>query len=86
MAKAIKGIYEKGMVRLSADPQVPEGCEVYVVFPEEEKEWTGIPTSAFRELDAIVAWGGDAVADAERLYGTPTHHLPLEGEGGGGGV
>lgn len=68
MAKAVKGIYEKGVVRLLEEPHVPERCEVYVLFPEEEKAWIGIPASAFRELDAIIAWGGDAVADAERLY------------------
>ncbi len=68
MAKAVKGVYERGVVRFAEDPQVPEGSEAYVLFPGEEKDWVGIPASAFRELDAIVAWGGDAVEDTERLY------------------
>ncbi len=67
MAKAVKGLYEKGGVRFFEDPQAPEGSRVYVLFPEEEEEWIGIPASAFRELDGIVAWGGDAVADSKKL-------------------
>lgn len=79
MAKAVRGIYENGDIRLFEDPQVKGRHEVYVVFPEGGKPPAmGIPASAFRMLDGIVSLGGDALKDSERLWeenlSAPNHH------------
>ena len=61
MRKTIRGIYENGEIRLLEDPQTTGKQEVYVVFPDDEKpRVSGIPASAFKEIDGIVALGGDA--------------------------
>ena len=79
MGKTVRGIYENGEIRLLEDPQITGKQEVYIVFPDDEKpRASGIPPSAFREIDGIVALGGNALADAEGLWEeplrAPDHH------------
>ena len=69
MAKTVRGIYENGEIRLLEEPQITGKQEVYIVFPDDEKpRASGIPASAFREIDGIVALGGHALEDSEGLW------------------
>ena len=67
--KTVKGMYENGKIRLLEAPQVSGTQEVYVVFPDSAApKMQGIPASAFELIDGIVALGGHALADSERLW------------------
>jgi hypothetical protein len=69
MGKTVKGIYENGEIRLLEDPQIIGKQEVYIVFLDDAKPRVcGIPAGAFQEIDGIVALGGNALEDAERLW------------------
>ena len=69
MSKTVRGIYENGAIRLLEDPQITGKQEVYIVFPDDENpRVSGIPASAFQEIDGIVALGGDALKDSEELW------------------
>jgi hypothetical protein len=69
MGKTVRGIYENGEIRLLEDPQITGKQEVYIVFPDDEKpRVSGIPASAFQEIDGIVALGGNALEDSEDLW------------------
>lgn len=79
MGKTVRGIYENGEIRLLEDPQITGKQEVYIVFPDDERpRVSGIPASAFQEIDGIVALGGDALEGSEGLWEerlrTPDHH------------
>jgi hypothetical protein len=69
MGKTVRGIYENGEIRLLKDPQITGKQEVYIVFPDDDKpRVSGIPASAFQEIDGIVALGGNALEDSEGLW------------------
>ena len=69
MGKTVRGIYENGAIRLLEDPQITGKQEVYIVFPDDEKpRVSGIPASAFQEIDGIVALGGNTLEDSEDLW------------------
>ena len=69
MGKTVRGIYENGEIRLLEDPQITGKQEVYIVFPDDDKpRVSGIPASAFQEIDGIVALGGNALEDSEGLW------------------
>jgi hypothetical protein len=74
MGKMVRGIYENGEIRLLEDPQVTGKQEVYIMFPDDEKpRVSGIPASAFQEIDGLVALGGNALEDSERLWEENLH-------------
>lgn len=72
MAKTIKGIYEKGVVRPLEDPKVEGPQEVYILFPEAEKvervQWPTVTGETLAPLVGIVTLGGNALKDTERVY------------------
>jgi hypothetical protein len=79
MGKVVRGIYENGAIRLLEDPQINGTKEVAIEFPDDEKpQVRGIPAGAFTEIDSIVALGGSALEDSERLWEellrAPSHH------------
>lgn len=70
--KAVKGKYEKGIVKLSEPADVPEGLEVYIIFPERIDEKTlkivSWPPRELIELSGFISIGGDALKDTESIY------------------
>ena len=69
MARRSEVSMKMARFRLLEDPQITGKQEVYIVFPDDEKpRVSGIPASAFQEIDGIVALGGNALEDSEGLW------------------
>ena len=67
--KAVQGMDENGAIRLLEDPQVSGTWAVYMLCPDiAPSTMRSIPASAFQVIDGIVALGGHALENVERLW------------------
>ncbi|MEK7251503.1 MAG: hypothetical protein AAB209_13890 [Bacteroidota bacterium] len=68
--EAIKAKYKNGRVYLSRKPKVERESKVTVLFPDNgrKKRVVGLNGKQMRKLVGVIALGGDAVEDTEKLY------------------
>lgn len=67
--ETIGGKYKNGRIRLSRKPRVRQEVDVTVVFHDPpKKRLRGISHQQLEKLKGLVAIGGDALHDTERLY------------------